>query len=103
MFDVTIEQDGDTTTVCPTGMLNTLSAPGFSAKLAEIPDSTTKVVLDCAELRYSSSAGLRVLLALQTRMDKCQGTLVVKNLNDFMRETFNDTGFSEIFTIEEEA
>lgn len=99
-FNVTLEQDGRTVTIRPKGMLNAHSASEFQAELARMPEDTTQVILDCKDLRYTSSAGLRVILALQTRMDKCQGTLVVRNINDILRETFNDTGFSDFLTIE---
>ena len=46
-----------------------------------------------------SSAGLRVLLAAQKKMNK-QGKMVVKNVNDVIMEVFEVTGFVDILTIE---
>ena len=100
MLIVTLEQDGNTTTVLPQGMLTAGSAPEFQTRLAQIPEDATQVILDCKDLRYTSSAGLRAILALQTRMDECGGSLVVRNINEILRETFDDTGFSEILAIE---
>lgn len=100
MFNVETEQDGRKATVRPEGMLNARTASEFQTRLAEVPADVNEVVLDCAKLRYTSSAGLRVILALQTRMDKCHGSLVITNINSVLRETFNDTGFSEFLTIE---
>lgn len=100
MFNVVVEQDGNKATVRPEGMLNSRYAPELSTAIAGIPNDVTQLVLDCEKLRYTSSAGLRVILALQTRMDKCGGSFVVTNINSILRETFNDTGFSEFLTIE---
>ena len=50
-------------------------------------------------LEYISSAGLRVLLSAQKIMNK-QGTMVVTNANDDVKEIFDVTGFSDILSIE---
>ena len=51
------------------------------------------------KLQYISSAGLRVLLSAQKIMNK-QGSMVVKNSSEEVREIFDVTGFSDILTIE---
>lgn len=100
MLNIDIEQEGTKATVILEGMLNAHVAGMFKDRLNQIPADTTEVVVDCAKLRYTSSAGLRIILALQTRMDECKGTLVFKNVNPTMMEVFNDTGFSDFLNIE---
>ena len=55
--------------------------------------------MDFEKLEYISSAGLRVLLAAQKTMNK-QGNMVIKNVNDDIKEVFDITGFADILTIE---
>ena len=59
-----------------------------------------KLVFDFAELRYLSSAGLRVLLtALQIMED--QGDMIVKNVSPEIMDVFEVTGFIDDLTIEQ--
>ena len=51
------------------------------------------------KLDYMSSAGLRVILAMQKRMLE-QGSMKVVNVNEIIMEIFEITGFADILTIE---
>ena len=62
-------------------------------------DGVTQLTLDLEKLAYLSSAGLRVILAAQKRMNK-QGKMVVRHVNDTIMEVFEVTGFVDILTIE---
>ena len=62
-------------------------------------EGISKLSIDCGKLEYVSSAGLRVLLSAHKIMTK-QGSMVVKNLSDEVKEVFDITGFSDILTIE---
>ena len=82
------------------GRLDTNTAPSLEQ---EIKDSVTgeirELVLDFRELQYISSAGLRVLLGAQKKMNR-QGSMVIKNANDMVTEVFQVTGFIDILTVE---
>ena len=55
------------------------------------------IIIDCTDLAYISSAGLRIFLAiLQTTKDK-GGHVYIKGINDSVRAIFTITGFSNIF------
>lgn len=100
MLNVEVKTKGKVTEIFVEGMLDANSAEGFKEKLSEIPDDAEKVIVDMAKLRYTSSAGLRVILGLQNTMDKSGGQLVFKNVNSIIQEVFDDTGFSDFLTIE---
>lgn len=100
MLNVEIKPEGNVTRVTMEGMLDANSAGEFKEKLSEIPDDASEVVVDMEKLRYTSSAGLRVILGLQNAMDKSGGKLVLKNVNSVIQEVFDDTGFSDFLTIE---
>ena len=67
----------------------------LDGKLTGVKDLT----IDMAKLAYVSSAGLRVLLKAQKTMNK-QGSMVIKNVSDEIKEIFEVTGFDELLTIE---
>ena len=81
------------------GRLDTITSPELEAELTESLEGVSELVLDLEQLDYISSAGLRVLLSAQKKMNK-QGTLKVLHVNDTVKEIFNVTGFTDILNIE---
>ncbi|MCR5061435.1 MAG: STAS domain-containing protein [Saccharofermentans sp.] len=81
------------------GRLDTTTAPEFEDALNENIANVTELIIDLEKLEYISSAGLRVLLSAQKTMNK-QGSLVIRNSSDEIKEIFDVTGFSDILTIE---
>ncbi|MBD5402575.1 STAS domain-containing protein [bacterium] len=82
------------------GRLDTNTAPELEKEIgAELTENVQTLILDLIDLEYISSAGLRVLLASQKKMNK-QGNMVVKNANDMIMDVFQVTGFIDILTIE---
>lgn len=85
--------------VAVAGRLDTTTAPQLEAELKGSLDGIKDLALDFAGLEYISSAGLRVLLATQKVMNT-QGKMVIRNVNDDIKEVFEITGFCDILTIE---
>ena len=85
-------------TIALEGRLDTTTAPELEAELSKYTD-VEEVVMDLKDLEYISSAGLRVLLGEQKRMNQ-QGKMIIKNVNDSIMEVFEITGFVDILTIE---
>lgn len=81
------------------GRLDTTTAPQLEAELTSGMDDATSLVFDFEKLEYISSAGLRVLLMAQKKMNK-QGKMKICNVNDTIREVFDITGFADILTVE---
>jgi len=82
------------------GRLDTLSSPGLLAFYEKTVGLYTidEAVVDCTNLEYISSAGLRVLLIMQK---KCKRGLTLKGINNNVSEILVQTGFNEVFNIEE--
>ena len=87
---------GAALTVALEGRLDTTTAPKLEE---ELRDGITRLVFDVEKLVYISSAGLRVLLAMQKLMNQ-QGEMVLQNVNEAVMEVFEVTGFSDILRIE---
>lgn len=96
---ITKTQDRNALTLSLEGRLDTTTSPQLEAELSASLDGITKLTLDMAQLAYLSSAGLRVILSAQKRMNK-QGQMVVQNVNETIMEVFEVTGFVDILTIE---
>ena len=80
------------------GRLDTATAPELEEVFKSSLEGVTELVIDLEELDYTSSAGLRVLLAAQKAMNK-QGAMKVQNVNETVNEIFEVTGFTDILTI----
>ena len=82
------------------GRLDTVQAPALEKKMLEILDQGhDKIILDCKEMDYISSSGLRIFLIAQKRMMGISGILRICNLQSNIGEVFEISGFSLIFSI----
>lgn len=81
------------------GRLDTITAPDLEKEITGGLDGVKSLVFDFSALEYISSAGLRVLL-LAAKTMKSKGTMVVRNVNEIVKEVFDVTGFSDMLTIE---
>ncbi len=82
-----------------TGRLDTTTAGQLEAALEPCYSNATGIELDFKDVEYISSAGLRVLLSAQKTMNK-KGKLIIRHINETVREVFEVTGFCDILTIE---
>ena len=96
---MTKNENGKELEIMLEGRLDTVTSPMLESELKNSLDGIEKLVLDLKDLQYISSAGLRVLLSAQKIMNK-QGSMVVRNASDDVKEIFDVTGFSDILTIE---
>ena len=81
------------------GRLDTTTAPTLDKTINDNINETKNLVLDLKELQYISSAGLRVLLSAQKKMQSI-GSMKVKNVCEEIMEIFEMTGFADILSIE---
>ena len=91
--------EGTTLTIALEGRLDTTTSPDLEETLAASLDGATALIFDFAKLDYLSSAGLRVLLSAQKRMNK-QGSMKLVHVNDAVKEVFEITGFADFLTVE---
>jgi len=90
--------NGISTVITISGRLDTVSAPEFENAIAPIIAGDMKeVVLNCTDLDYISSSGLRLFLTMLKASNAKQGTLTLKGVKDDVKEIFDITGFSSLF------
>ena len=90
---------GATLNIALTGRLDTTTAPDLDAALQESLEGITMLNFDFTNLEYISSAGLRVLLSTQKKMNQ-QGKMIIHHVIPSIMEVFEITGFLDILTIE---
>ena len=95
---ITKTQNGTSLTVAITGRVDTLTAPELDADLTASLPTITDLTLDFTHVDYLSSAGLRVLLSTQKKMNK-QGTMVLTHVSEPVMEVLTLTGFTDFLTI----
>ena len=81
------------------GRLDTITAPVLEQRINESIVGINTLILDFRGLEYISSAGLRVLLGTQKKIQK-NGSMKLINVCEDVMEVFEMTGFADILTIE---
>ncbi|MDR1184750.1 MAG: STAS domain-containing protein [Coriobacteriales bacterium] len=94
-MDIGIEQNGDTAVVRLVGRLDTNTAPCLQEKIPEVFAENKQVEMNCAQLAYVSSAGLRVLLLAYRTAQKTGARLTFAQVSEEVMEVLRMTGFAE--------
>ena len=77
------------------GKLDTGTTPQAAEEIESEIENAQKLIIDMKDLKYISSAGLRLLLSLHKKMSAKDG-LVIKNVNETNMEILDFTGFTDI-------
>ena len=96
---IEINKNADATVIEIAGRLDTTTAPALDKTINEDIGDTKNLVLDVKGMEYISSAGLRVLLSAQKKMQKI-GSMKVINVCEEVMDVFEMTGFADILVIE---
>ncbi len=91
--------EGDSVVLMTEERVDSGNAARLAEALAEAERSYPgrELILDCEQLRYISSAGLRVLLETSGKPGL---KLVLRNVSPVVYETFDITGFTDILRVE---
>ncbi len=82
------------------GRLDTPAAVEAQKDFGElIENADQEITIDCTELKYISSSGLRLFLMLRKETSAKGGHLTVINVNEDIKEVFKITGFLNLFEI----
>lgn len=83
-----------------TGRIDTISAVEFEKVAQNVLNAENQtIIMDCAELEYITSSGLRVFLVLQKNMLLKKGRIIFCGFQPSIKEIFDISGFSGIFQI----
>lgn len=94
---INFNKNGEEMIVELEGRLDTTTAPEFDSFLTNNLMGVNALTINCENLVYVSSAGLRVLLTAHKKM---KGSMKLTNVQELVMEVFEMTGFSDILVIE---
>ena len=98
-MNIAIKKTAEETIIELAGRLDTTSAPDLDKIINEDIEGTKNLVFNLKALEYISSAGLRVFLSAQKKLQKI-GTMKLLNICEDVMEVFEMTGFADILTFE---
>ena len=99
-MDIREERKGTVLMLSVAGRLDSTNSSELDGVIAEQIDRGEKTILvNCEQLAYVSSSGLRVLLMGLKKMQTVQGTFALCSLQAAIREIFDISGFTGIFPI----
>lgn len=99
-MQVDIKQEGASTLVVLNGRLDTTNADQFQKDIAPLMEGPNPdIKIDCTNMEYTSSQGLRMFLTLQKSVTMRKGKMVMMSMRPKVKEVFDITGFSNIINI----
>lgn len=101
MINITIQELEKENEVVLKGELDTAAAEEVEQKLRPLYESNGKdVVIDCTELEYIASSGLRILLDVLKKTKAKGKKVTLRNVNEDIKNVFKITGFINLFEFE---
>ena len=101
MLNITMNEQEGRLIAALSGDLNNAASTQAERGLAPIFERTDcDVVIDCKELNYISSSGLRIILNVFKHTRSNGHKAILKNLSDDVIEVFNLSGFLQLFVVE---
>lgn len=97
-MNINIEKENGRVILKVEGRLDTTSAPELEKAINAEGEVLINLVLDFKGVDYISSAGLRVLLTAQKKMN-VQGHMELINVCEAVMDIFEMTGFADILEI----
>jgi anti-sigma B factor antagonist len=97
-MNVTIKEEDNNFVVYFEGRLDTAAASKVEKEIQSLYDCAGHdIVLDCTQLEYISSSGLRIFLSLLKTAKPKGSHVFITGMNDTLRQVFAMTGFTNLF------
>ena len=97
----TIQQSGNQMIALFSGRLDTAAAiPTAEAVKPLMEVENKEIILDCSQLEYISSSGLRIFLSIRKEAATHGSKVIVRSINADIRQVFVMTGFISLFEIQ---
>lgn len=95
-----IQKEGSITIAFLRGQIDSVNAADLERDVMQLLDEgTERLLLDCSQLDYINSAGLRVFLLAAKRLEGGSGSLAFCSLDPNVKMVFETIGFDRILTI----
>lgn len=95
---LTITESGNAMTGVLNGRLDTAAATQLAKEIQPLLDHADgNIILDCTDLEFISSSGLRLLLTIHKASKAKGGTVTLKGVSENVMEVLKITSFSSLF------
>lgn len=102
MVDITITEQGERQVVRISGDLdNAASRDALKALAPVMEQESFDVEVDCSDLKYISSSGLRLMLNIYKHQCSISRRSILSHMDDYIKSVFDMGGFLTIFDAEE--
>ncbi|MBE6501796.1 MAG: STAS domain-containing protein [Methanobrevibacter thaueri] len=98
-MDLIKEYNENELTITVKDKIDTVTAPDFENEIMDEMGNFNSLIVDLTDLKYISSAGLRVLVATEKKL-KPEGIPFVIKINETIEEILVMSGFDKILNIE---
>lgn len=100
-MNVEIKKNDEQMLVTMIGSLDTMAANQIDAQVKEIEaEANQPITIDCTQLDYISSTGLRLLLRIRKAAGAAGQKVTLHGVNSNVMEVLTVTGFDKMFVIE---
>ena len=100
-MEVKIVREGGEVTAFLVGRLDTPASLEIAPQMNSLEaDAGGTIILDCTDLAYISSSGLRIFITLRKAAAAKGGKVIVRNISNEIRSVFMMTGFLNLFEIQ---
>ena len=99
-MEVKIERGNGVVIACLIGRLDTPASLEIAPQMDELKNVDGTLILDCTQLSYISSSGLRIFLTLRKAAAEKGGKIIVRGISNEIRSVFMMTGFLNLFEIQ---
>lgn len=97
-MEVFIKEEENATVAKLVGRLDTVVSQEVANALAPLQDAASgTIIIDCSEMSYISSSGLRIFLGIRKNAAAKGGRVIIRHLPDSIRQVFMMTGFLNLF------
>lgn len=97
---INVTKNDEQTLIKMTGSLDTLAAEQVDEQIKDIETNmTNSIVIDCTELDYIASAGLRLLIRIRKAASTMKHTVTLLNVNENIMEVLRVTHFDKMFIL----
>lgn len=97
-----ILKEGGKTIIKTGSRIDTLNAGEFENDIQQVlQEAGINLEMDCADLTYMASSGLRVIQKTMRAVMKEKGQFKIVNVNPAIYKVFQMTGFTKFMTIEQ--
>ena len=95
-----ITENGNQLIAAFIGRLDTAAAVQTAEDVKPLLEASDReIILECSQLEYISSSGLRIFLSIRKEAATHGSKVIVRNINADIRQVFMMTGFISLFEI----